>query len=187
LSAESKRFAWTGRDLSDRLVHVLQRRLQLAIAAESDRNPFEGACCLHAGDATLFIEGSVDDSLVEDLIFVFTCLDWSDFKQLPTQPNEVLPTYAVLKFLFLAGHLNIDGEKMHIRSDTRIISQLAAGHIENATKLATDRLRIAGLRPLDVPYYGGVDARRLAAALLIPVRISRDFFSVLHKQEEAHA
>ena len=185
LSSASKVFAWTGSSLPDRLVSVLSRRLQIAISMESDRNPFGGACPLHAGDATLFIERAVDDSMIEDLIFAFTCLDWSNFAQPPSERGEVLPVYAVLKYLFLPGKLEVNTEWTRLRSDPRIISQLLAGRVGDAAGLAFQRLRVAGLRPLDVSYQGGPDPKRLAAALLIPVRTGRDFSSlILHSPKE---
>ena len=84
-------FAWTGRDLPDRLISVLQRRLQAAIADECENNPLGGACRLHPGDATHFIEASVDDTLIEDLIFAFTCLDWAGFRTPYVAPRRSCP------------------------------------------------------------------------------------------------
>ena len=77
LSRADKRFSWTGADLAGRIISVLERRLQLASSVESDGNPLGGACAIHPGDATSFIEGSVDDVLIEDLLFAFyATLDW---------------------------------------------------------------------------------------------------------------
>jgi CRISPR-associated protein Csx17 len=162
-------FAWFGHNLPERLVSVLDRRLQAATSARLDSNPLGGACEVHPGDATLFIEGSVDDSLIEDLLFAFLTLDWKGFES-PSMPSvEVLPTYAVLKCCFLAREISWGPEPKNVRADPRILSLLDADSIEDATGIAVNHLRIAGLRPLNVPYSGGIDARRLAAALLIPV------------------
>jgi hypothetical protein len=62
---------------------------------------------------------------------------------------------------------------------------LAARNIGAATEIAVHRLRVAGFRPLDVTYRGGVDPRRLAAALLIPVWSGKLLASgIFHNQEQ---
>lgn len=184
LSRAGSSFAWKGTDLADRLTAVLDRRLQMAMAEELGRNPLGGACEADPGDATLFIEGSVDDALIEDLLFAFLTFDWREFKLWRRSPAEVLPVYAVLKMLFLGGEVKCGGESKRLPADRRILSLLSAGSIEPASKMAVHRLRVAGLRPLSVAYAGGVDARRLAASLLIPVRRGRLCAAgVLHKEE----
>ena len=62
LFATGKAYSWFGRDLSDRMISVLERRLRTAAALEEKNNPFGGACRISAGDATRFIEGSTDDA-----------------------------------------------------------------------------------------------------------------------------
>jgi CRISPR-associated protein Csx17 len=173
LSRADNRFAWVGADLAGRMISVLERRLQLASSVESDANPLGAKCGIHPGDATPFIEGSVDDALVEDLLFSFATLDWADFKaptvSQPVHRREVLPVYAVLKHLFLSGEIKRGPEPKRLRADPRIISLLRAGNVEEAARMAVLRLRIAGFRPLVVSYAGGMDAGRLAGSLLIPV------------------
>lgn len=191
LSRAGKKFAWVGGNLADRLIAVLSRRLQVAEAEDSDGNPLGGACAIHPGDVTLFLEGSLDDDLIEDLLFAFVALKWADFEP-PPRPRSVepVPVYQVLKHLFLAGGIEADGESVRLRADMRIVSLLSGGDIAEAARLAVHRLRVARLRPLDVAYAGGVDARRLAAALLIPVWKGKALSSgILHPQElskEAH-
>jgi len=166
-------FAWDGVDLPGRMASVLGRRIQSANAAEARRNPLGASCELNPGDVTLFIEGSVDDMLIEDLIFAFQVFDWEGY-QIPRYSSvEVLPAYAVLKCLFLPGEIRRGEEPNFLIADRRILTSLTAGDIEGATERAVNRLRISGLRPLDVAYAGGVNPRRLAASLLIPVRQSR--------------
>lgn len=184
LSRAGSGFAWAGGGLADRLAAVLDRRLQMAAAAEMKSNPLGAACTIDAGDATLFIEGAVDDGLIEDLTFAFLTLDWRDLDIWPPIRAEVLPVYAALKLLFVAGEIKRGGESKRLVADRRILSMLATGSVESAAGLAVHRLRVAGLRPLDVTYSGGVDSRRLAAALLIPVRQQRLLATgIFHKEE----
>ncbi len=188
LSRAGNRFAWAGASLPDRLVSVLDRRLQAANAAEMNKNPVGGSCVVDPGDATLFIEGSVDDSLIEDLLFAFISLDWRDFKTPQHSSAEVLPVYAVLKCLFLPGEIKRGEDKKRLVADRRILSLLAAGSIEEAASIAVHRLRVAGLRPLEVNYAAGVDPRRLAASLLIPVWQGKLLAAgVFHKEESSAA
>jgi len=139
---------------------------------------------LDAGDATLFIEGSVDDDLIEDLLFAFTTLDWSDFRPEHVPSAEVLPVYAVMKALFLPGEINVGSESKVVHSDARIPRLLAAGRVKDAAAIAVMRLRIASAHPLDLRYEGGVGPGRLAAALLIPVRPGKLLAGVLHRNED---
>jgi CRISPR-associated protein Csx17 len=186
LTRADKRFAWSGSDLPRRLVSVLDRRLQLANAVGSRVNPLGGACAIHPGDATRFLEGTVDDTLVEDLLFAFVTLDWKGFRLERYPPSaEVVPSYAVLKHLFLPGEIRAGREPKRLPADARIVSLLASGNIQDATEIAVARLRIAGLHPLDVKYHGGMDALRLAAALLIPVWSGKALASgIFHEQEQ---
>ena len=184
LASDRKTYAWMGKDLPDRLISVLERRWLTAVAEESRNNPVGGACSLTPGDTTAFIEGDVNDELIEDLLFGFTCVNWKDFRSPAGDGAEVMPIYAVLKYLFLPSEIDVGGEKKRLRSDPRVISLLRAGRTEDAAQLAVQRLRIAGLRPVMTDYYGGVDAQRLAASLLIPIRgFGKLAASVLHEEE----
>jgi CRISPR-associated protein Csx17 len=181
-------FAWDGIDLSDRMASVLGRRIQSANAAEARRNPLGGSCELNPGDVTLFIEGSVDDVLVEDLIFAFLVFDWQGYEAPRYFSAEVLPSYAVVKCLFLPSEIRRGEDPKFLVADRRILAALSAGSIGDATEMAVNRLRISGLRPLGVTYAGGVDPRRLAASLLIPVRQGRLLTSgIFHELEESAA
>jgi CRISPR-associated protein Csx17 len=186
LARADNRFAWSGTDLAGRMISTLERRLQLASALESDPNPLGGACALHPGDATSFIEGSVDDARIEDLLFAFAILDWQGFEKpaVADTGREVLPVYAVLKHLFLAGEIKRGPEPKRLRSDPRILSLLKAGNIEEAAAVAVHRLRVAGFRPLRVDYTGGMDPKRLAASLLIPVQSGRSLGAGIFHEEK---
>ena len=185
LSRVDRRFSWTGIDLASRMISVLDRRLQLANAAETDGNPLGGACTIYPGDGTLFIEGSINDAVIEDLIFAFATLNWTDFKAPVVKSREVIPTYAVIKHLFLSQMIDRGPEPKRIRADPRVLSMLKTGNIAEAAAMAVTRLRVAGLRPIVSSYAGGVDAQRLAASLLIPVWSGAALGSgIFHDKEE---
>ena len=171
LDRNSNRFAWVGRDLADRMISVLERRVLTADAAGSRRNPFGSPCEAPVTDAARFLEGSVDDGLLEDLLFAFLLVD----RRRKTEPHEaendveVWPVYALLKHLFLPHGVASPEGVVQLRPDLTVLSLLKAGRVGPAAEVAVRRLRIAGLCPIEVDYEGGVDGRRLAAALLIPV------------------
>ena len=188
LSRADRHFAWSGLDLPARLNSVLDRRLQVAHATDVDANPLRGACVIDPGDTTLFIEGSLDDELVEHLLFSFLTLDWQDFQTPPHASVEVLPCYATLKCLFLPGAILQGEDPKRLVADRRILSLLAAGSIKDATEIAVHRLRVAGLRPLNVSYADSVDPRRLSASLLIPVWQSKLLSAgIVHPQQSSTA
>jgi CRISPR-associated protein Csx17 len=191
LSRGDNRFAWEGTTLPARLLSVLQRRLQIGVAEETEVNPVRGRCEIHPGDATLFIERSVDDDLIEELTFAFVTLKWGEFERMEKgiAAAEVSPIHALLKVLFLPGKVEVNGEGKRLAGDARVLSLLRAGDIGAATQIAVHRLRVAGLRPLQLEYLGGVNAERLAGSLLIPVWV-QDLLTagILHaKEKQAYA
>src|ERR1019366_3048199 len=98
------------------------RRLKVNNAVDGSSNPLFGRCSIHPGDATLFVEGSVDDDVIEDLLFAFSTFDWKNFDADELKYNwssrrGVLPVYAVLKHLFLAVEIRIGAEPKKVRAD----------------------------------------------------------------------
>lgn len=188
LIRDSKEFAWFGRDVPDRLASVLDRRLRTAIAKEADGNPFRGRYELHPGDTNRFIEGLTDDALIEDLLFAFCCADWREFESIGLRrEDDALPLYAVLKLLFIGREIDVNGERKQIKADPALVSMLRAGNIADVAKRSITRLRVSGLVPLNVPYQGGIDPRRLAGALLIPVWHRPLVRSAAFRQKEKEA
>jgi CRISPR-associated protein Csx17 len=170
LDRSDHQFAWTGRDLPARLVSVLERRSLTAEQRAASRNPFASTRPAPVRDIAPFIEGSVDDELIEDLLFSFLLLERKDTGLAAVvDPQEVWPVYALLKHLFLSRAVTSGDGAVHLRADLNVLSLLARDDVRGAAEIAIRRLRIAGLSPLEVEYEGGIHAQRLAAALLIPV------------------
>ncbi|MCL4401402.1 MAG: type I-U CRISPR-associated protein Csx17, partial [Acidobacteria bacterium] len=140
---------WAGQNLPERMTAVLERRIRDTQSADSRANPLAAAWLLHPGDATVFIEGSVDDELIEDLLFAFTCLDWKQGPvDGPGSTGELLPVYAALKYLFHPSPLKVAGERVRLPPDLRIVPLLRAGRLKDAAAIAEHRLRVAGLNPV---------------------------------------
>lgn len=185
LMRDENAYAWVGIGFPERLISVIEKRLRSSSAPDHvseqttvqdlsndhRRTPFGASYELDPGDATLFIEQSVNDELIEDLLFAFLCLSWAGFRPpRVSSPAVALPIYAVLKQLFLGSAIEVDGERKYIRPDARILSLLRNRDPAAAAGIAVQRLRVSGLAPLMVNYRGGVDPLRLAASLLVPVR-----------------
>ncbi len=171
---------WTGQTVAERMTNTIEARARLADSKRSQQNPFAGAFVLDPGDTTLFIEGATDDESIQDLLFGFTCLKWQGYRQgRVSSEAEAMPVYQLLKHLFLPSPVRWNGEEKRLRYDPRVVSLLRAGRVADAAEVAIHRLRAAGLNPVDAEYEGGVDASRLAAALLIPVRVNGRFSAAI--------
>ncbi len=154
---------------------------------EGASNPVCGACAVHPSDATLFVEGLVNDDAIEDLLFAFTTLDWKKFRvdELNyswSSRRGVLPVYAVLKHLFLAEEIQIGAEPKKVRADGRILPLLKANRTEGPLKLRFTGY-VCGLQAAEGDYAGS-HARRPAGALLIPVRFGKSLAAGIFKEEE---
>lgn len=167
---------WTGATLPKRLAGVLARRLMDAQRLGAPDLPLWAAARVHASDVLPFLYGSTDDALLEDLMWAFTLVDWSDktrsdeLREAWRTPRHSLPLprdYCLLKLLFSPGEIR----GVRLRGEPRIIGLLSAGRVAEACQVAVTRLRSSGLAPRSSDFGAGfsVDADRLAAALLIPV------------------
>lgn len=170
--------AWEGHNLSARLASVLRRRMVDAERGNARTLPLWSSVPLRHADVVAFLQGDVDDGLLEELLF--GCLwirpsvddpglrtvfaDWSrPVSQLRFVPRE----YAVLKPLFHGG-ANRSGTE--ITPEPSILQMLAGNRTADAVKVAVRRLRSSNLKPVEADIDRSTDGRRLAAALLFPVR-----------------
>jgi CRISPR-associated protein Csx17 len=164
-------FAWTGLNLAERLTRVLERRIQRADALGIRPNPLGSAWKARTQDAVRFLEGSLDDTLIEELLYAFTLVDLRGSEPMSTLSVanvEVWPLYALLKHLFLPHAFGVESD-VHLKGDLGLLAALRAGNEAQAASIAIRRLQNAGFMPLDAIYPGGFDSIRLAGALLIPV------------------
>jgi len=164
--------AFQGSSLSDRLVSVLRRRLIDGERLNCNSLPLWSAVTVAPEDAAAFLgPENVDESLIEQLLFGLTLVDWHD-SALETVRAElyrawvrretIIPrNYALLKHLF-QPHVEVHPEPS-------ILSLLVAGRTKAACEVAHRRLRSAGFAPRNADFPDERDGVRLAASLLIPV------------------
>lgn len=185
LMAGNRQHSWTGRDLSERMANTLRRRV--LSGSESDRSPLRSAVFASPDDVGHFLDGAVDDRLIEDLVFAFVLVKAPSLPW-PERHTAVWPVYCLLKQMFLPGRIETpDGDTVRIAPDLAIPSLLSAGRIDEAAGLAERRLRIAGFQPIRAAYAGGMDPRRLAASLLIPVSHTQFLLDSVVEKTEAFA
>jgi CRISPR-associated protein Csx17 len=172
LGRANHEFSWGGAGLAERMARTLERRVQLSEQRGLDRNPLGSAYRARIEDATLFLEGSVDDERIEDLLFAFTLVNWRKDDSGEMKGREdvaVWPVYALLKHLFLAEQVETGDGKKHLLGDLGVLAALTAGDVGRAVRTCTRRLQNAGLMRAEMEEPGGFDGMRLAATLLIPV------------------
>ncbi len=177
---------WGPGTLIDNLTGVLARRLIEQKRRGLADKPLDGALYAGLGAVSAFLSGTVDDSRIASLL---AGLVWVDFgvrrreSEMPLawetagEDGPIPLAYAALKPVFTPdrrlrqGRLLAEAGRMPVPPGT--VERLAGGsHHQVAAALAAalGRVRASGWAPLaarlDVP---PIEARRLAAALLIPV------------------
>jgi CRISPR-associated protein Csx17 len=172
LDRSNSSFSWTGATLAERMARTLERRVLLAEQRGLDRNPLGSAYRASPGDATLFLEGSVDDERIEELLFAFTLVNWRKDDSGENKGWEdvgMWPVYALLKHLFFAEQVETGEGKKHLMADLGVLAALTAGDVGQAVRIGSRRLQNAGILRAEMQDPGGFVGMRLAAALLIPV------------------
>jgi CRISPR-associated protein Csx17 len=184
LLSGGKHFSWTGRNLPERMLATLRRRSMCA--SESDRSPFASTFLATPGEVAMFINGDVDDVLIERLIHAFLLVRASRGSSGEDEQTP-WPVYCLLKQLFATGKIDTPKGEVRVKPDMAIPALLSAGRTAEAAGIAARRLRILGLTPTITEMGEHADPIRLGGALLIPVRgmralllrVVEDFDSVL--------
>ena len=172
--------AWHGHFLTARLAATLERRMMDANRLDCSANPLWGSVPILTEDALSLVDGDLDESLVEDLLFG---LSWIDFRSVrdvsgslkvrwsaPVKSRIIPRSSSLLKLLFLPGGVPVADDKIEVRPEPSILGLLRAGRVGDACVVASRRLYAAGLIPIQPQFPDRVDGTRMAAALLVPIR-----------------
>lgn len=178
---------WEGNSLSWRLMSALGQRTMDHQRGESIAPPFFGAIRLNPGDIAAYIDGDIDESLLEALLFGFALLDWTrpdpaeklreiNFRWTRPVNDRPIPwSWAQLKMLFLpAGPAGPDGNSIRMPPEPSVLPLLRAGRVEEACNVAQRRLFAAGLSPLKAAFPDSTNGARLGASLLFPVQTTSE-------------
>lgn len=164
-------YSWTGRDVSERMLNTLRRRVLGSSPGASPgmhRPVREQPARLE--DVARFLDGELRDQYIEDLLFAFTQVKPLDTKpDFPEVRTDLWPVYCVMKLLFLKVNIKTQDKDVSLAPDLAIPSLLSAGRVKEAAAVAVRRLRASGLRPLEVEYGDVANPKRLGAGLLIPI------------------
>ena len=175
-------YLWGSGGLAANLVDVLEQRARVSSASES----FAAAAPARADVVARFLSDSFDENRCARLL---RGLVWARPASLPRVPTDTEPprppfAYAALKLLFAPGHVVDDFSRRSNEEDGRriplpsgLLARLRAGDVDEAVRQALDRARASGLASpfahgsarRTTGFGAGMDGRRLAAAMLIPI------------------
>jgi CRISPR-associated protein Csx17 len=168
---------WGGGRLVDNLVAVLSRRLLEFRQGEHEDLPLEGRQPASLDHIRRFIEGAVDETKIERLLWGLNAIDWRRVKPLPLPPygdDMPVPTaYALLKLAHSPIKVKLDWAEtgVDVPLDPVIFHRAKTGQINASCRIATGRLRASGLTPKAATYNASTgQGRRMAAAILFPLR-----------------
>jgi CRISPR-associated protein Csx17 len=163
--------AWHDGDLTDALNGILLRRAMRIAQSGAQGWPDTSPRFARLDDIADFIEGRTNDTLLADLIWGLSLLDWQGVKPLSPECREApeaIPSsfYALLRLCFRPAN----GKDDTIPLVPAILHRSMNGDGQAASALAARRLRASGQAPLvdDLPVCGAT-ARRTAAAMLFPI------------------
>jgi len=185
--------AWMGNSLIARMASILTRRMMDAERSNCKYNPLWGAIPIRAEDAVALIEGTVDEEVVENLLFGLMWIDWNDqhlsdtcrylvSKWSTPIADRVIPRpFALLKLLFLPEPFN----QITVRPEASIVPLLNSGRIGDACEIGRRRLFVSGLSPVTSRFPDNGNGTGIAAALLLPIQRSQAIAELVLHQEEA--
>ena len=191
--------SWEGNSFTTCLSSVLARRMMDANRLGTEKNPLYGAIQLCYEDISALIEGNLDESLIEDLLFGLTWIRWEEKTEVSAVRRELMHhhgwgrpvvhtivprSFALLKLLFLPGGIRREGEPIIIKPEASIIPLLCAGRIMDACTIAGRRLRSTGLIPITTSFPNGNNGIRITAALLLPIQDEKEMMKLVLKPQD---
>jgi CRISPR-associated protein Csx17 len=166
--------------LVDTLIEALQRRLRLADFHQMTDKPLMSCATASLDDLARFLQDSDMDSRIAALLpgLALCRIPWMD--KPPPARIELPATFGLMK-LVMTPDLTLQ-RLGYLKANERVpvprtmLAELIGGCAKRAVQTAWRRLRASGLSPLfqlrDLPTLVGIDPRRAAAALLIPLHPS---------------
>jgi len=181
--ANEKARIYTGRNARpiDTLRSLLERRLWLAEKLEMPDKPLSSSAGATLDDVIAFLRDDAMDARIAALLQGLCLCDIPRDTDRSAGEGELPAAFGLLKLALMPDatlrNLGWLGEPDHLPLPAGMLAQLAAGNHDNrAVKIAWRRLRASGLSSVfsanALPELKGIDCRRAAAALLIPLRYS---------------
>ena len=168
-------------DLVSTLIELLRMRLSLPARLDFKDKPLNSNAGISLIDLMGFLDSDWMDTKIAALLpGLALCKIPEDADHKPGD-GEIFAAFALCKLALtptttLHGLLDLP-EKFHFPVAPQVLAKLASGdpiQAEQAIKIAWRRLRSSGLEPAmpysQLPKSAGIEPRRLAAALLIPLK-----------------
>ncbi|ROQ89906.1 type I-G CRISPR-associated protein Cas8g1/Csx17 [Desulfosoma caldarium] len=165
--------------LQDQLVDILQRRLRLTKDLNLSDKPLISSAGAGLDDVGAFLRSSHMDERIQALMGGLSLCDIPREESPSTDGGALPAAFVLLKFAVtpdrILRRLGWLHDHEHVALPTGMIEQLLGGnHGNRAVLTAWRRLHASGLTPVvplrDLPLLAGIDPRRAAAALIIPLR-----------------
>lgn len=169
------------RDLTSTLIALLQQRLSLVSRLDFEDKPLNSGSGVDLADLyTFLMDGSIDSDIAALLPGLSLCRIPKGNEQTAGE-SEIHAAFALCKLALtpdstLRSLQVLVGDEQNLPIASQLIPKLATGDIaqaKHAIRIAWQRLRGSGLQPLmpfdQSPELTGVNPRRLAASLLIPL------------------
>ena len=185
-------------DLISTLIELLRLRLSLPARLDFSDKPLNSIAGVDLIDLMDFLNGDGMDAKISALLPGLVLCEIPADREHKAGDGAISATYALCK-LALTSDISLRGlrglpENTHLPAAPQILVKLASGdpaQLEQAVKIAWRRLRSSGLEPVmpfnQLPNSAGIDPRRLAATLLIPLKFGATRAlakAVLHDEED---
>jgi CRISPR-associated protein Csx17 len=168
------------RNLTAMLITLLQQRLSLPSRLDFKDKPLNSVAGVDLADLSAFLMDDSMDSSIAALLPGLSLCKIPEDNERTAQGGEIQAAFALCKLALTPDvtlrSLGVLGEEQNLPVSPQLVPKLAAGNVEQtrqAIEIAWRRLRGSGLGPVmpfnQLPDMAGVDPRRLAAALLVPL------------------
>jgi len=165
--------------LPGRLIDILQRRLYLTKRLNFPDKPLSSSSGATVEDVAAFLSTDRMDGRIQALMAGLSLCEIPEDEDRTSDDGTLQAAFALLKLAVtpdrLLRSLGWLGDREHLPIPNGMLEQLSGGnHGNRAVKTAWRRLHGSGLSPVfpmkNLPFLTGIDPRRAAAALLIPLR-----------------
>ncbi len=173
--ARSQYRTWHHGGLEKNLLTVLEKRLLLATRMDCRDKPLGGRPGADLASISAFLAGATDGRRIGQLLGGLAhCKAPQHIEWDADEPGVVPAAFGILKLVLTPDRqlrrCGVLAAYERLPVPTGLVRLLAAGRIDQATRLAHRRLRIAGVPVIpDMPDSAGLTGERMAAALLIPL------------------
>lgn len=189
---------WGERPLAHNLTAILKRRIMERVRNNIAYVPINGRVKVPLSDISLFIQGRVNDTKIEELLWAFIAIRWWEYTPnkhsipMHTADTKRPPSiYYLLKALHLPGKISLKvlngNTQWYVDPDAEggisippvpeVLTLIECKRFDMAIEKAVRRLKASGLPPIGTTKVKGhfpdflinVDRFRLIASLLIPI------------------